>query len=443
MRTATTQFHFTRPNDHDSQLAHINTKALQTIGDQQFQILTAIIPVLPMLQKVPLHIASTEANLKEVIRKSIVAPPIARTQPTSAGSTSSSVKRKLSRNTEQHSPSPSVTKKRRTQIDSDYTARQQLPSPKSSHDSLLAQSGLPTASQHRSISDALRSGSRSVSRSSNTALPPNPGQRSSMQPPTPRIVPGTPSRMRSVALSDWSAQPAPSLSHKKPRASDASVPPHFARPVPNAQLVTPAPPNRPDHPNDAFKPPNPFYIHTPLRTGSKQLGNSSSRPSAPVQPPSGFSAVRRRLARKPLSVLYSQRPFFPSHSDEGNASSRSQTMTMTRLSMIDARQTTKRNRSLLFPSVPGFLFELVLPCSCTFPCVPFCPIVGFTHRNVFTACCVLQINPDQDSRYRRFFEWPQGSNCDPHRLALFHPLHCISMPSRSYGIEPTQFPDAS
>ena len=41
----------------------------------------------------------------------------------------------------------------------------------------------------------------------------------------------------------------------------------------------------------------------------------------------------------------------------------------------------------------------------TFPCVPFCPIACSTHRNVFTACCVLQINPDQNSRYRRFVEW--------------------------------------
>jgi len=361
VRTASTQSHFTRPNDLDHQLAHINTKALQTIGDQQFQILTAIIPVLPMLQKVPLHIASTEANLKEVIWKSIVAPPIASTQPTSAGSTSGSVKRKPSRSAEQYSPSPSVTKRRRIQIGSGFTAQQQLPSPKSSHDTLLAQSGLPTTNQHRSIGDPLRSGSRS----SNTPLPPNPGQRSSMQPPTPRIVPGTPSRMRSVALSDMSAQPTPSsLSHKKPRASDASAPPHFARPVPNAQLVTLVPPNRLDHPNDAFKAPNLFYTHTPLRTGSKQHDDWSSRPLAPAQSSSGFSAVRRRLARKPLSVLCLQRPFFPSHSDEGNASSQSPTMTMTRLSMIDVQQTTKCSRSLLFPSVPRSLFEFVLPCSC-------------------------------------------------------------------------------
>ncbi|KAF9785306.1 hypothetical protein BJ322DRAFT_1006148, partial [Thelephora terrestris] len=48
-------------------LAHINTQALQTIKDQQLQILTAIIPLLPMLQKIPLHIASTETNLKEAI----------------------------------------------------------------------------------------------------------------------------------------------------------------------------------------------------------------------------------------------------------------------------------------------------------------------------------------------------------------------------------------
>lgn len=264
-----------------------------------------------MLQKVPLHIASTEANLKEVIRESLVAPPIVSTQPTSAGYISGSVKRKLSRVPEQYSPSPSVTKRRRIQIDSGYRAQQQLPLPKSSHDSLLTQSGLPTTNQHRSISDVLRSGSRSASRLSNTAQPPNPGQRSSMQPPTPRIVPGTPSRMHSVALSDRSAQPTPSsLSHKKPRASDTPAPPHFARPVPNAQLVTPAPPNRLDHPNDAFKAPNPFYIHTPLRTGSKQLGDWSSKPSAPVQSSSGFSAVRRLLIRKPLSVPCSPRLFF-------------------------------------------------------------------------------------------------------------------------------------
>ena len=390
----------------DPQLAHINTKTLQIIGDQQFQILTALIPVLPMLQKVPLHIASTEANLKEAIRKSIVAPPSTRTQPTSAGSTSGSVKRKSSRNAEQCSPSPSVTKRRRIQIDSGYTAQQQLPSPKFSHDSLLTQSGLPAVNQHRPIGAALRSGSRSASRSSNQ--PPNPGQRSFMQPPTPKIVPSPPSRMHSITLSDRSAQPTPSShSHKKQRALDASVLPHFTRPAPNAQSVTPAPLNHLDHPNDAFKAPNPFYIHTPLRTGSKQLGDWSSRPSAPVQSSSGLSAVRRQLTREPLlSHAYHILFFFsPSHSDEGNASSRLPMMTMTRLSMIDVQQTTKSTVPLLFqlPQItPRVRFAVFLLHSLAFHSRP---IVWFSHRNVFTACCVLQINPDQDALYRRFFEW--------------------------------------
>ena len=232
----------------------------------------------------------------------MILPTISSTQPTRTGSTLSSMKRKSSKNAEQHSPSLFATKRRRIRSDSGCTA-QQLPSPKSSLDSLLTQSGLPTTNKHHSIGDALPSDSRSGSRSSNTIRTPNPGQRSSMQPPTPGIIPTTPSRIHSVALPDISAQPTSSfsLSHKKQRASDGLIPPHFARPVSNPQSITPAPPNHLNYSKDAFKAPNPFYIHTPLRTGSKP-NDWSTKPSAPAQPPIGFSAVRHQLTRKCFSV---------------------------------------------------------------------------------------------------------------------------------------------
>ena len=311
VRIAITLSPFTRSNRLDPQLAYTNTQTLQTIRDQQFQILTTIIPLLPMLQKVPLHIASAEANLKEEIRKSAVAPTIASIQPPSADPTPVFRKRKLSRNTEQHSPSPSVTKRRRIRTDSTCTAEEQLPSSKPSLGPSFTRSGLPTADHHRSVTSDLRPGSESASRPNNTARTPNPDQRSSMQPPTPRIVTRTPSRMHSIALSDKPAQPTPSsLSHKKLRASDTSVHPHFTRPVSNTKSVTSAPPNRHNNPTDAFEAPNLFRIHTPLRTGSKQPNDWSTRPSAPVQPSIGFSAVRGRPTRKPFSVLYLPCPPF-------------------------------------------------------------------------------------------------------------------------------------
>ena len=294
-----------------------------------------------MLQKVPLHIASTEASLKEAIRKSGAVSAIASAQPISPGSTSGSRKRKPSKNAEQHSPSPSVTKHRRIQIDSGCASKQQQPSPKYSRDSLLARGGLPTANQHRPIGGTIRPVSRSASRSSNTAKTPNPGQCSSMQPPTPRTVPTTPSRTHSVTLSDRHAQPSSSsLSHKNQRASDASVSPHFARPIPNAQPVAPAPLDHLIHPNNAFKAPNPFYIHTPHRAGSKRLNDGLTRPSAPVPSSIGFSAVRDRLIRKVIFAPRSPCPPF-SHRDEGNDSFQSRTMTTMKFLMIDARQITE------------------------------------------------------------------------------------------------------
>jgi len=264
-----------------------------------------------MLQKIPLHIASAEANLKEAIRKSTVAPTIASTQPASASSTSGSRKRKLSKNPEEHTPSPSVTKRRRIHVDSGRTAQQQLPSPKSSRDSLLTQGGLPTANQHRSVGDALRPGHGSFSRSITTTRTPNPGQRSSIQPPTPRVVPSTPSRTHSVAQSDGTTLPAASsLSRKTEAVSNPSVAPRFARPISSASSVTPAPSNHLNHPKDAFKAPNQFYIHTPHRTASKHPNDWSTRPSA--QPPSsiGFSAVRLRLSHQPPSVPHLLYPPF-------------------------------------------------------------------------------------------------------------------------------------
>jgi len=324
----------TRPNTLYPQLTSINTQALHTIKDQQLQILTAIIPLLPMLQKVPLHIASAEANLKEAIRNAALSPNIASTQPMRTGSISGTRKRKLSKNADQHSPSPSVAKKRRIRVDSNGTAQQQIPSPKSSRDSLLTQSGLPMVNQHRSVGDALYPDNRSASCSINTAQTPNPGQRLSMQPPTPRIVPTTPSRMHSIALSDRIAQPS-SLSHRKERMSNVPAAPHFARPVSSANSATSAPPNSQ---KDAFKAPNQFYTHTPLRTGSNHPNDWSKRPSAPPPAPIGFSAVRRLLTRNPLSVPHLPvPPFLLLSSDQENASFQSRTMTMKFL-MIDARK---------------------------------------------------------------------------------------------------------
>ena len=359
--TVTMQFPNIKPDPLDSQLTHINTQALQTIKDQQLQILTAIVPLLPMLQKVPLHIASAEASLKEAIRNSAVAPTVVSTQLTNASPISGSRKRKLSKNHEQHTPSPSVTRRRRIYVDSGSTA-QQLPSPKSSRDSLLTQGGLSTANQHRPIGDAPRPDSGSVSRTIDSTKTPNPGQRSSMQPPTPRIVPSTPSRAHSVALPDRTTQPTSStLSHKKEVASEASVAPHSARPVSNVNSVTPAPPNRLSHLKDAFKAPNPFYIHTPLRTASKHPSDWSKRPSAPRTSSIGFSAVRSRLAHKPLSVPHLLCPsLLPLLSDEENASFQSlMTTTTTKFSVIDARETVQCF-SIPFPHAPESLFDFSL-----------------------------------------------------------------------------------
>ena len=349
-----------------------------------------------MLQKVPLHIASTEANLKEAIRKSAPTPILA-----SAGSTSGSIKRKLSKNVDQHSPSPSVTKRRRTQVDAGCTAQQQLPSPKSTLDPLFSQGGLATVNYHRSVGDALRSVSRSVSRPSNTAKTPNPGQRSSMQPPTPRIVPTTPSRMHAVALLVGPAQPGPSsLFHKKPRASNTSASPYPARPVSDARPVAPAPPNPHNRPKDPFKASNPFNTHTPLRPGSKQPNNWSTTPSTPAQPSTGFSAVRRRLTLEALSpTLTTSFLFFLSHSDEEDASFPSpRTMMMMKLQMIDAHQITVS---------PDHSFCRLPSAFPRFPSVRSCVLLTEVLQS-----CLLQIHPHHDSRYRRLVECTARSRCN-------------------------------
>lgn len=304
-------FRNAQPNAVESQLAHINTQALQTIKDQQLQILTAIIPLLPSLQKVPLHIASTEANLKEAIRKSAAAAaPITGTQFTNIGSISGSRKRRSPKNPYHCTPSPSVTKRKRIRVDTSCTTQQQLPSPKSSRDSLLIQGGLPTTNHHRSIGDALRSSSRPPSGSIDTAQTPNPG-RLSMQPPTPMILSTTPSRRQSIFLPEMPVQPTSSLSHKRESTSGVSVTPVFARPAPGTKSDTPVPFHHLNHSRDAFKVST--RLHTPLHSDSKRLNDQQTRPSA--QPPSsvGFSAVRCQLTHEPLSAprLPNSIPFPP------------------------------------------------------------------------------------------------------------------------------------
>lgn len=284
-------FRRTQPNDFDRQLAHINTQALQTIKDQQLQILTAIIPLLPTLQKVPLHIASAEANLKEAIRKSAAAaPPIPNAQPTSTGSTSGSRKRKPYENTDQYTPSPSVTKRKRMRIDSGCTPQQQLPSPKSSRDTLLARGGLPTANHHHSIGDALHTSSRPAPVSIDIAQTRIPVQRLSIQPPTSRELPTTPSQRQSTFLSDRHGRPASSTSHRRESTSNASVTPFLARSVSSAHLTTTVPSHYPDHSKGAFRMPTQFC--NPLHTGPRHLNSQVTGPSAPPLSSVGFSAVR-------------------------------------------------------------------------------------------------------------------------------------------------------
>lgn len=237
-----------------------------------------------MLQKVPLHIASTEANLKEAI--SISLAPIASTRLTNTSSTSDSKKRKLSKAGDQHTPSPTA-RRRRTGINSSHTAHQQLPSPKSSGDFLLTRGGVSTANHYGSASDALRSGSRRPSRSTNTVQTPDPGQRLSMQP---------------VSLSERSALPLSSLSHKKRSALDTSVTLPFARPISSAHSVTPAPSYHLNDPTGALNVPSRSNFHTPLHTGSKHPNDQPTRPSAPPPSSIGFPAVRFWLSREPLPV---------------------------------------------------------------------------------------------------------------------------------------------
>ena len=303
--------------------------------DQQLQILTAIIPLLPTLQKVPLHIASTEANLKEAIRKS-AAPPIVSAQSTRTGSNSGPGKRKPSKNADQYTPSPSATKRKRMRIDPSCTAQQQLPSPKSSHDSLLTQGGLPTTNHHRAVGDALRSGSRPASGSVNTIQTPNPGQRLSVQPPTPMILPATPSRRQSIFLSERLAQSRSSVPHQREGTLDASFTPSFVQPVSSAHSATPVPSYHLNHSKDAFKLPTQFHIHTPLHAGPGHPNSQSTKPSAP--PSVGFSAVRCPTNLSPSCACCLQHFFLPC-SDEGSALSQSP-MTTTKSLTSNTRKTT-------------------------------------------------------------------------------------------------------
>ena len=266
------------------------------------QILTAIIPLLPTLQKVPLHIASTEANLKEAIRKSVAAHSIASAQPTNSGSASGSRKRKLPKIDEQYTPSPSVSKRKRLRIDPSFPGQQQLHSPKSSRDSLLTQGGLSTINPHRSIDDILHPSSRSASNPVNAAQISNPCQRLSMQPPTPRVLQSTPSRRWSIFPPEMPLQPSSSRSKKRESTSDASFSPFFVRPVSSVHSATPVLSHNLNHSKSAFKLPTQPHIHTPARAGSSYLNDLSIKPSAP--PPSlvELSVVCYWMGYKPRFV---------------------------------------------------------------------------------------------------------------------------------------------
>ena len=258
-----------------------------------------------MLQKVPLHIASTEAKLKEEIRKSAPTPPVASTQPMSTGFT----KRKPPKDADKCTLSPSVAKRKRMRIDSSFTPQKQLPSPKSSRDTLPTQGDSLTTNGHRSLGDALHSSFLSASRSINTAQTPNPGQRLSMQPPTPRIISTTPSRRQSIFPLERAAQPTFSLSRKRESTLDPSVTPFLARPVSGARSATPVLSYHRNQSKDAFKLPTQSHIHTPSKHPDDQPASPSVQLSSSVK----FPTVRHQFTQKPLSSqAYRVQPIFPS-----------------------------------------------------------------------------------------------------------------------------------
>lgn len=189
--------------------------------------------------------------MKEAIRKSAATATVAGTDFTNTDSISGSRKRKSSKNPNQYTPSPSATKRKRIRIDSSCTVQQQLPS--------------------------------------------------SMQPPTPRMLPTTPSRRQSIFRSGKSAQPTPSLSQKRESMLGTSATPQSARPVSSAHLTTPAPSHAINYSKDAFKVPTQFPIHTPLRTNSERFNGHSTRPSAPPPSSVGFSVVSRQPSHKPVA----------------------------------------------------------------------------------------------------------------------------------------------
>lgn len=288
-----------------------------------------------MLQKVPLHIASTEAALKEDIRKFVV-PPVSSAQLTSTSSISGAKKRRTSKSADRHTPSPSVVRRKRIRTESSCTGQQQLPSPKSSRDSLL---NLTAANHHRTVGDALQFGVRPASRSISTAQPPNPGQRSSMQPPTPRVVPIMPSQIQSVSLSERPAQlTLSSVSHKKLTTLETTSAQPFARSASSAHSVTTIAPYHLNNLKDPFKVPSQFHIHTPLRTGSKYTNGQPMRSLVPPLSSVGFSAVRR--PRKPLPDQCLLHPNSPAalHRGEGNALFQSQTRTTMKFLMVNVRR---------------------------------------------------------------------------------------------------------
>ncbi|KAI1788174.1 hypothetical protein LXA43DRAFT_666974 [Ganoderma leucocontextum] len=53
-----------------SQVGQTQSQALQTIQDQQGQILTALLPILPLLQVVPLHIETSRKNVEDAVSES-------------------------------------------------------------------------------------------------------------------------------------------------------------------------------------------------------------------------------------------------------------------------------------------------------------------------------------------------------------------------------------
>ena len=306
-------------NQTHSQALQTQIQAIQILLDKQGTIVSAVLPLLPLLQAVPLHIDATRNALNDAISK------LALTQPVTSDSPNQTVPVKI------------TGKRKRSQRSSSSSPLPESPSKKSNLTVNTLEDATPTTKVRSSRESDLTSSVRPFEFSSSSMLKSSPHEKSSALNPADTSASSS-SRRNTFVPPNFSTprKPLSDLVVQPPSAHDGSLKlsnnPGYVNSVPRSNTMSrPSPPVLLEIMPTAARPPRMLRVHASISNMRNKpmepshTNNASRGPMNHFQPnesdiltSSTLSGSDISAARSPSSPSPALAPFPPSRMNDSD-----------------------------------------------------------------------------------------------------------------------------